>query len=93
MCAASTWRGGSLITWQKGVFDANVDLDELVYMSESVKPIGPNASGHYERIVNAGRLIGRTSEQTGQKPTSWFLLAQDKWGSVRTMYPVEKPIE
>jgi hypothetical protein len=47
-------------------------------MSESVEPVGLNASGHYERIVDAGRLIGRTSEQTGQKPTSWFLLAQDK---------------
>ncbi|MBC2864478.1 hypothetical protein [Streptomyces mexicanus] len=46
-----------------------------------------------ERIVDAGRLIGRTSEQNGKKPTSWFLLSQDKWGSVRTMYPVEKPID
>ncbi|MFF0465665.1 RICIN domain-containing protein [Streptomyces mexicanus] len=85
--------GGSLVTWQKGVFDADVDLDELVYMSENVKPVGPNPDGHYERIVDAGRLIGRTSEQNGKKPTSWFLLSQDKWGSVRTMYPVEKPID
>ncbi|MGP2441171.1 RICIN domain-containing protein [Streptomyces sp. JW3] len=85
--------GGSLVTWQKGVFDADVDLDELVYLSENVKPVGPNADGHYERVVDAGRLIGLTSEQTGKKPTSWFLLSQDKWGSVRTMYPVEKPIQ
>ena len=76
---------------EKGVFDEDIDLDELVEMSEEVKAVGPNHDGHYERHVDAGRLIGRTSEQTGKKPTSWFIVVQDKWGSVRTMYPVEKP--
>ncbi|GAA2929609.1 hypothetical protein GCM10020221_26770 [Streptomyces thioluteus] len=73
------------------VFDASVDLDELVDLAGTVKAVGPNPSGHYERYVNVGRLIGVTSEKTGGKPASWFLLAQDKWGSVRTMYPIEKP--
>ncbi|WMD09248.1 RICIN domain-containing protein [Streptomyces sp. FXY-T5] len=83
--------GGAKVTWQKGVFDAEVDLDELVEMSDNVKAVGPNPDGHYERYVDAGRLIGRTSEQNGKKPTSWFIVVQDKWGSVRTMYPIEKP--
>ncbi|MGX5214883.1 RICIN domain-containing protein [Streptomyces violaceus] len=83
--------GGANVTWQKGVFDADVDLDEFVEMSDHVKAVGPNPDGHYERYVDAGRLIGRTSEQNGKKPTSWFIVVQDKWGSVRTMYPIEKP--
>ncbi|GAA0387524.1 RICIN domain-containing protein [Streptomyces luteireticuli] len=84
-------QGGAKIDPYRGVFDASVDLDELVDMAGTVKAVGPNPSGHYERYVNVGRLIGVTSEKTGSKPTSWFLLAQDKWGSVRTMYPIEKP--
>lgn len=83
--------GGANVTWKKGVFDADVDLDELVEMSYRSKPVGPNHEGHYERYVDAGTLIGRTSEMTGKKPTSWLLVSQDEYGAVRTMYPIEKP--
>ncbi|MFG2653402.1 hypothetical protein [Streptomyces sp. NPDC048436] len=83
--------GGANVTWKKGVFDSSVDLDELVEMSYRSKPVGPNHEGHYERYVDAGTLIGRTSEMSGKKPTSWLLVSQDKYGSVRTMYPIEKP--
>ncbi|MGW6054495.1 hypothetical protein [Streptomyces sp. NPDC055189] len=83
--------GGANVTWKKGVFDESVDLDELVEMSYRSKPVGPNHEGHYERYVDAGTLVGRTSEMTGKKPTSWLLVSQDERGGVRTMYPIEKP--
>ncbi|MEI5097775.1 hypothetical protein RB200_02805 [Streptomyces sp. PmtG] len=73
------------------MFDSTVDLDELVELASKVKPVGPNNAGHFERYVDVGKMIGVTSEKTGSKPTSWFLLSQDKYGSVRTMYPIEKP--
>ncbi|WP_053161231.1 ricin-type beta-trefoil lectin domain protein [Streptomyces caatingaensis] len=83
--------GGKNVTHEKGVFDADIDLDELVEMSLASHPVGPNKSGFFERDVDARRLIGLTSEMTGRQPTSWFKLVQDKYGGVRTMYPITKP--
>ncbi|MFE6160615.1 ricin-type beta-trefoil lectin domain protein [Streptomyces sp. NPDC056486] len=85
--------GGADIVPSKGVFDADTDLDDLVEKSYRSKAVGPNGKGFYERNVNAGTLIGVTSQVTGSQPTSWFKLVQDKYGSVRSMYPITKPVE
>ncbi|MFF1692026.1 hypothetical protein ACFVXC_00080 [Streptomyces sp. NPDC058257] len=86
-------KGGAKVERDKGVFDAEADLDELVEKSYGSKPVGPNDKGFYERNVNAGTLVGVTSEVTGSQPTSWFKLVQGTYGSVRTMYPISKPVE
>lgn len=84
--------GGVNVDFTKGLFDADVDLDALAAQSTQAVAIGPNPAGFYERAVDAGRLIGVTSEMTGRQPTSWYMLVQDKWGGVVTMYPIAKPI-
>ncbi|MGW2187869.1 ricin-type beta-trefoil lectin domain protein [Streptomyces sp. NPDC001719] len=84
--------GGKNVAPDKGVFDAGIDLDELVERSLASHPVGPNSSGFFERDVDAERLIGVTSEATGRQPTSWFKLVQDKYGAVITMYPITRPV-
>jgi hypothetical protein len=84
--------GGAKVDDSKGLFDNGVDLDALVEKSLGSNPSGPNASGFYERTVNAEQLVGVTSKNSGSQPTSWFMLVQDRYGSVRTMYPIPKPI-
>ncbi|ROQ23617.1 intein/intein/RHS repeat-associated protein [Streptomyces sp. PanSC19] len=80
--------GGAEVDDSKGLFLDGVDLDGLVEKSLGSNPSSPNAAGFYERVVNAGQLIGVTSRNSGSQPTSWFMLVQDKYGSVRTMYPI-----
>ena len=48
---------------------------------------GPNEANFYERTVDAVGLVGVTSKITGSKPTSRFMLVQDKYGGVITMFP------
>ena len=80
--------GGANVDESKGLFDPNVDLDELVNQSAGSTPSDPNPAGFYERITDAGKIIGQTSRISGSMPTSWFMLVQDQYGAVITMYPI-----
>jgi hypothetical protein len=79
--------GGSAVDQTKGIFSPDVNLDDLVDSSLGSTPVGPNDSGFYERTVNYGSPIGETSATDGPGQTSWFMLVQDKYGAVITMYP------
>ncbi len=83
--------GGANVTPDKSVFDEGVDLDDHVERSNSCACRGPNASGFYERDVDAGRVIGRLSEDTGGSPTTWYRVVQDKYGGVIAMHPIPRP--
>lgn len=52
-----------------------------------VEASGPNANGFFERLVNAGRIVGNASEDTGGLPTTYYRIIQDRRGGVITMYP------
>lgn len=80
--------GGSAIEPSKGVFDRDINLDELVEQSLTVEPTGPNREGFFERVVDAGAVIGRSSEVTGSRVTSKYILVQDRFGGIRSMYPL-----
>ncbi|WP_329461012.1 polymorphic toxin-type HINT domain-containing protein [Streptomyces sp. NBC_01431] len=80
--------GGANLDATKGVFSHDVDLDQLAEKAGGVASSEPNASGFYERVVNYEKPIGETSAQDGARQTSWFMLVQDKWGGVITMYPI-----
>ncbi|MGQ4617313.1 hypothetical protein [Nocardia sp. R7R-8] len=79
--------GGKDAGSDKSLFDPNVDLDALVEASENVPATGPNRYGTYERIVDAGRIIGSQSEMAGGAPTTRYKVVQDKRGTVITMHP------
>jgi hypothetical protein len=83
--------GGANVTRDKSVFNAGVDLDDLVARGNNCACQGPNASGFYERNVNHGSPVGRLSEDAGGLPTSWYKVVQDKYGGVITMYPIAPP--
>ncbi|MFB9301305.1 hypothetical protein ACFFUZ_22025, partial [Kibdelosporangium philippinense] len=83
--------GGKNYTPDKSTFDPNVNLDELVEAANDCDCRGPNADGHFERDVDAGQIIGNISVKHGGTPTTWYKVVQDKFGSVRTMYPIPAP--
>jgi hypothetical protein len=49
---------------------------------------GPYKDGHYEREAKADKPVGRTSKDSGAQITSCYMVVQDRWGGVRTMYPI-----
>lgn len=83
--------GGANVTPSKSVFNSNVDLDDLVARGNNCACQGPNSNGFFERNVNAGSPIGRLSEEAGGLPTSWYKVVQDKYGGVRSMFPIAPP--
>jgi hypothetical protein len=83
--------GGSKIDETKGVFDSGVDLDALVEKANKCDCRGPNDNNNFERIVDAGRPVGNVSESIGGLPTTWYMMVQDKYGGIMTMYPIPKP--
>lgn len=84
--------GGSQVTRDKSVFNQDVDLDALVDSANKCSCRGPNANGNYERLIDAGKVIGNVSEDAGGLPTTWYMLVQDKYGGIMSMYPIPKPI-
>ncbi|MCU1683855.1 MAG: hypothetical protein JWQ81_4594 [Amycolatopsis sp.] len=84
--------GGKSIDETKGVFDAGSDLDALVDKANKCDCRGPNQNGNFERLVDAGRPVGNVSRSIGGLPTNWYMLVQDKYGGIMTMYPIPKPI-
>ncbi|WP_030194093.1 hypothetical protein [Streptomyces sp. NRRL S-87] len=83
--------GGDLVTSDKSVFNADVDLDDLVESANRCACHGPNGNGNFERDMNAERVIGRLSDEAGGLPTTWYRVVQDRWGGVITMHPIPKP--
>lgn len=84
--------GGEEVTSDKSIFNHDVDLDQLVEESAKHPAVGPNKSGNYERLVDAGRPIGKLSKNYhNEMPTNWYTVVQDKWGGVITMYPDKDP--
>ncbi|CAM3936885.1 hypothetical protein KIPE111705_32415 [Kibdelosporangium persicum] len=85
------FKNGENYTPDKSTFDDRVDLDALAEAANECECRGPNADGHFERDVDAGRIIGNLSVERGGMPTTWYKVVQDRFGSVRTMYPIAKP--
>jgi hypothetical protein len=81
-------QGGPKITDKKGVFDDTVDLDDLVDEANKCPCNGPNKDGHYEREAKADEPVGRTSKDSGAEITRCYMVVQDRWGGVRSMYPI-----
>ena len=80
--------GGPNLDKTKGVFNDDVDLDHLAERASRFPPSEPNNHGFYERVVNYGSPVGETSARDKARQTSWFMLVQDKYGGVITMYPI-----
>ncbi|MET8797698.1 hypothetical protein ABZV91_14825 [Nocardia sp. NPDC004568] len=80
--------GGARVDDSKGIFDEAQDPYALADAAAGKPATGPNADGHYERVVESDEIVGVTSQQSGAMPTRRYLVVQDKWGSVRTMYPI-----
>lgn len=80
--------GGELVNESKGIFDEAQDPYALAEAAAGKPATGPNADGHYERVVESDDIVGVTSQQSGAMPTRRYIVVQDKWGAVRTMYPI-----
>ncbi|PSK96775.1 intein [Murinocardiopsis flavida] len=80
--------GGKNVTPDKSVFGKDQDLDDLVEKANKVEAKGPNKDGNYERDVDAGRIIGRKSQESGGASTTRYRVVQDKYGAVITMHPL-----
>jgi hypothetical protein len=84
---AGHFPGGSEVDDSKGIFNSGEDPQDLAQAGAGTEPAGPNANGFYERLVDAGRLIGNASQDSGGLPTSYYRIIHDRWGAVITMYP------
>lgn len=75
----------------KSFSNSDVDLDDLVDNADRCECHVPSLNGRFERDVNAGTVIGRLSEKVGGLPTTWYRVAQAKYGGVVIMHPIPKP--
>ncbi|MBF6171441.1 hypothetical protein [Nocardia blacklockiae] len=80
--------GGENVTPGKSTFRKGENLDNLVDGARGVEARGPNDYGNYEREVDAGRVIGKRSPDSGGQPTTRYKVITDRWGTVINMYPV-----
>lgn len=85
--------GGAKATREKGLFEANVDLDALVDQANLCACLGPNKNGNFERLVDHGSPVGTVSQDLGGLSTNWYMMVQDRYGGIMSMYPVPKPIQ
>ncbi|MEV0335817.1 hypothetical protein [Nocardia sp. NPDC050717] len=83
--------GGSENAVDKGTFKANEDPYALVDAAKSSPPI-PQGDGTYRReVVVPDRYVGNASiSEGGGVPTRKYVVIQDRFGTVRTMYPVKE---
>jgi hypothetical protein len=79
--------GGAEVDSSSGIFNADESIDDLVDLANT-QEASPNEYGLYERVVNAGRVIGRTSELQGNLPTTTYRLWQDYYGGIMSMHPI-----
>ena len=75
--------GGSQ-TQNASIFNQNVNVAELIQQAGQV-PAYPQGRGNFERIVDAGRIIG-IDRYTGQ-PTSIYTVITDRSGNLVTAFP------
>ncbi|MFG1918581.1 hypothetical protein [Micromonospora sp. NPDC048898] len=64
------------------------DLDDLIDEANQCPCYGPNKDGDDECEAKADKPVGRTSKDSGAQITSCYLVVQDRWGGVRTRYPI-----
>ncbi|MGQ4601360.1 polymorphic toxin type 37 domain-containing protein [Nocardia sp. R6R-6] len=81
--------GGAQVTDKKSTFKAGTDLDALADSAEETPARGPNQYGNYERIVDAGEVVGNLSKEAGGAAASRYKVITDKYGTVINMFPVE----
>ncbi len=77
-----TFKGGQ--TAYKSVFAQGEDVVQLIKAAERVEPT-QQASGHLQRVVDAGRIIG-TDVRTGQ-PTSIYTVITNASNNLITAFP------
>ncbi|MGO9273133.1 MAG: hypothetical protein ACLQOO_23345 [Terriglobia bacterium] len=71
-------------TTGKSLFSAGEDVSTLIKGAEAVPPV-PQPGGNFERVVDAGRIIGM-DRVTGQ-PTSIYTVITDVGGKLVTAFP------
>lgn len=54
-------------------------------------PIIAERGGQYKRLVDTGRIIGKTSLKFGGVDTTWIEIYTDRGGNLITCYPIPKP--
>jgi RHS repeat-associated protein len=75
--------GGSA-TSNKSLFNQGVNVPDLIQQAGLTSPY-PQGNGRFERIVDAGRIIG-VDRYTGQ-PTSIYTVITDSSGNLATTFP------
>jgi hypothetical protein len=72
------------MTAGKSVFSAGEDVKALIVAAEATKPV-QQAAGNFERIVDAGRVIG-IDRATGQ-PTTVYTVITNSADKLVTAFP------
>ncbi|UAC49511.1 hypothetical protein K6959_06670 [Bacillus aquiflavi] len=68
------------------------ELKRILQKPSTVKkPIKKLEGGQYVRVVDTGKVIGRSSLKSGGKETTYIKVITDKAGNLITTYPVPKP--
>jgi hypothetical protein len=75
---------GGLISAGKSLFSAGENIEGLIQAAKSVPAVG-QAGGNFERIVDAGRIIG-TDRATGAA-TSVYTVITDSANHLVTAFP------
>ena len=83
------FENGSEVDRTSGVFRSETTEEDLHDFAEMAADsnAAKDADGNYARIVEAGRLVGRTSELEGGSPTSKIRVIQRASGYIVTMHP------
>jgi RHS repeat-associated protein len=76
---------GGAKTAAKSIFNASEDLVGLIRQAESVPAVQQAGRQTFQRVVDAGRIIGR-DRATGQ-PTSIYTVITDAAGRLKTAFP------
>ncbi|MBF6327561.1 hypothetical protein [Nocardia transvalensis] len=80
--------GGENVRSDKSTFGKGEDLEALAREGRTVEARGPNDYGNYEREVDAGRVIGNRSQDSGGQPTTRYKVITDRWGTIINMFPI-----
>ena len=65
------------------------ELKEILQSKQTVQsPVTPIEGGQYLRVVDTGKIVGKTSLNYGGVDTTWIKIFTDKAGNLITTYPV-----